>query len=43
MRICWQSYVNATEQATYVERLAAYLGEIAAPGVEYNGLGPHAT
>ena len=35
MRICWQSYVNATEQATYVERLAAYLGEIAAPGVEY--------
>lgn len=35
MRICWQTYVNATEQAAYVDRLGAYLAEIAPPGVEY--------
>jgi pimeloyl-ACP methyl ester carboxylesterase len=35
MRICWQSYVNATEQAAYVDRLSGYLAEIAAPGIEY--------
>ena len=35
MRVCWQSYVNAVEQAAYIDRLSAYLDEIAAPGVDY--------
>jgi allantoin racemase len=34
MRLLWQSFVDATQNAAYLERLARYLNEIAAPGTE---------
>lgn len=42
MRIWWQSFVDATQNAAYLERLSAYLNEIATPGtsVEVKGLTP---
>jgi allantoin racemase len=32
MRIWWQSFVDATQNAAYLEQLSAYLNEIAQPG-----------
>ncbi len=42
MRLLWQSFVDATQNAAYLERLSAYLNEIAAPGteVEVRGMTP---
>lgn len=42
MRLLWQSFVDATQNAPYLERLAAYLNGIAAPGtaVEVRGMSP---
>lgn len=42
MRLFWQSFVDATQNAAYLERLATYLNEIAAPGtrVEVRGISP---
>ncbi len=34
MRLWWQSFVDATQNAAYLDRLAVYLNEIAAPGTE---------
>jgi allantoin racemase len=41
-RIWWQSFVDPSQNAAYLERLAAYLSEIAAPGtaVEVHGMTP---
>lgn len=42
MRIAWQSFVDPTQNAAYLERLEVYLNEIADPGttVEVSGLSP---
>ncbi|HEV2301807.1 MAG TPA: aspartate/glutamate racemase family protein [Stellaceae bacterium] len=42
MRLLWQSFVDATQNAPYLERLAAYLNGVAAPGtaVEVRGMSP---
>jgi allantoin racemase len=42
MRIWWQSFVDPTQNAPYLERLGEYLGEIADPGTEVtvHGLTP---
>jgi Asp/Glu/hydantoin racemase len=42
MRLLWQSFVDATQNAAYLDRLSAYLNEIAAPGtsVEVRGVSP---
>lgn len=42
MRLLWQSFVDATQNAPYLERLARYLNGIAAPGtqVEVRGMSP---
>ena len=42
MRLFWQSFVDATRNAAYLERLSDYLNEIAAPGtrVEVKGMTP---
>lgn len=42
MRIWWQSFVDATQNAAYLERLTEYLNEIAQPGnrVEVTGVTP---
>ncbi|MFV0491516.1 MAG: aspartate/glutamate racemase family protein [Pseudorhodobacter sp.] len=42
MRIYWQSFIDATASAAYMERLTAYLNEIAAPGVtvDVRGISP---
>lgn len=42
MRICWQSFVDPSQNAPYLERLAKYLNEIAEPGttVDVRGTTP---
>src|SRR5665213_1940163 len=42
MRLLWQSFVDATQNAAYLERLGTYLNDIAAPGtqVEVRGMSP---
>jgi allantoin racemase len=42
MRIWWQSFVDREQNAPYLDRLAAYLGELADPGttVDVVGLSP---
>ena len=42
MRLLWQSFVDATQNAAYFERLHTHLNELAAPGtsVELKGLRP---
>jgi allantoin racemase len=42
MRLLWQSFVDATQNPAYLESLATYLNDIAAPGtsVEVRGLSP---
>jgi Asp/Glu/hydantoin racemase len=42
MRILWQSFVDGTQNAPYLERLSTYLNEIAAPGtkVDVKGISP---
>jgi allantoin racemase len=42
MRIWWQSFVDATQNPAYLERLSTYLNEVAAPGasVEVKGITP---
>jgi len=42
VRIFWQSFVDASASASYLERLKAYLNDIAAPGttVHVEGLSP---
>jgi allantoin racemase len=42
MRLLWQSFVDATQNPAYLERLATYLNDIAAPGtsVEVKGMSP---
>ena len=42
MRIWWQSFVDPAQNAPYLERLAAYLAEIADDGttVDVHGLTP---
>jgi Asp/Glu/hydantoin racemase len=42
MRILWQSFVDAAQNAPYLDRLSRYLNEIAAPGtsVEVIGISP---
>lgn len=39
MRIWWQSFVDREQNAPYLDRLAAYLGEIADPGTEVDVVG----
>ena len=39
MRILWQSFIDATQNAAYLERLTLYLNEIAAPGVSVDVVG----
>lgn len=39
MRIWWQSFVDPTQNAPYLERLALYLNEIAEPGTEVEVVG----
>jgi allantoin racemase len=34
MRLLWQSFVDATQNAAYLDRLGAYLNDIADPGTE---------
>src|SRR5579875_777121 len=42
MRLFWQSFVDASQNPAYLDRLSRYLKEIAAPGteVEVRGLTP---
>lgn len=42
MRLLWQSFVDATQNAAYLDRLGAYLNDIAAPGtrVDVRGMTP---
>ncbi len=42
MRLLWQSFVDAMQNATYFERLSAHLNELALPGtsVELKGIRP---
>lgn len=42
MRVLWQSFVDATQNAPYLKRLSAYLNQIAAPGtsVDVKGMTP---
>jgi Asp/Glu/hydantoin racemase len=42
MRILWQSFVDTAQNAPYLERLSAYLNDIAAPGttVDIAGISP---
>ncbi len=39
MRILWQSFVDATVNAPYLDRLSAYLNEISAPGTTVEVIG----
>jgi allantoin racemase len=39
MRILWQSFVDATQNAPYLERLAAYLNDISASGTTVDVVG----
>jgi allantoin racemase len=39
MRILWQSFVDETQNAPYLKRLAHYLNDIAAPGVSVEIIG----
>ena len=39
MRILWQSFIDATQNAAYLERLKLYLNEIATPGVSVDVIG----
>lgn len=42
MRLLWQSFVDATQNAAYLDRLRAYLNDIAAPGtqIDVRGMTP---
>lgn len=42
MRVLWQSFVDATQNAAYLARLATYLNEIAGPGlrIDVKGMTP---
>jgi Asp/Glu/hydantoin racemase len=39
MRVLWQSFVDTTQNAPYLQRLAGYLNETAAPGFTYEVVG----
>ena len=39
MRIWWQSFVDLGQNEAYRDRLTAYLGEIAEPGMEVTVVG----